>query len=159
MKKVLIAAFLMSSMVTLAQDEKTYTDEELTKYATVMVWAESEKSSMTGIYNGWINNDDVLKAPRFVEIKKTKGDSVKLQEIAVTLEEKQAFDMIISSYDSMTSSFKEVYTSKIKEDIGAGLYNSLRKSMKKDAELKARYDAIFEEIKNNATSEEEDTEE
>ncbi|MEQ9008965.1 MAG: hypothetical protein RLP12_13840, partial [Ekhidna sp.] len=70
MKKVLLLICLVAGInMVNAQDETSFSDEELTKYATVMVWAEVEKERMTEVYNGWINNDEVLEAARFVEIK------------------------------------------------------------------------------------------
>ncbi|WP_144017357.1 hypothetical protein [Ekhidna lutea] len=143
-----------------AQEEITFSDEELTKYATVMVWAEKQKEVMTETYNGWINNDQTLEAARFVKIKSAGGDSLKLQKFEVTDEELVAFEQIQTSYDSMTSSFKEVYIGKIKGDIGAGLYNSLKKELKSNDEIKTRYQAIYEGLKNeSATEEEEESEE
>ena len=59
----------------------------------------------------------------------------------------------------MIASFTDVYKGKIKDEIGAGLYNSLRKDLKKDADLKVRYMAIFERLKTKATTKEKDTEE
>lgn len=144
-----------------AQDEASFTDEELTKYATVMVWAQMEKEQMTETYNDWINNDETLEAARFVKIKSANGDSVKLQEIEVTDEELVAFEQIQVNYDSMTASFIDVYKGKIKEDIGAALYNRLRKAMRGDADLKARYQAVYDGLmsEQTATEEEDETEE
>ena len=127
-----------------AQGEKEYSDEELTKYASVMKWAKDEKAKMTGIYNGWIKSNDQLEAALFVKIKRAGSDSVKLQELEVSEEELTAFNGIINSYDSMVSAFTDVYKGRIKDDIGAGLYNTLRKDLKKDETLKGRYDAIYE---------------
>ena len=152
MKKLsLIALFLLSMVVVKAQDE--YTDEELTKYATVMVWAEDEKVVMTDTYNDWINNNEVLDAKVFLDIKNTKGDSVKIADLGVSTEELVAFEMIQAKYDSMTASFKEVYIGKIKNDIGAGLYNKLKKSLKADDDVKGRYDAIYEGLKSEESIE------
>ncbi|MEO9869173.1 hypothetical protein [Ekhidna sp.] len=145
MKKVLLMVCLIAStMIVKAQEEVSFNDEELTKYATVMVWAELEKGKMTGIYNEWINNDETLVASRFVEIKKTKGDSLKLQEIAVTNDEVVAFEMIQANYDSMINSFTDVYKAELKEKVSYGLYNKLRKALKADADLKTRYQTIYD---------------
>ena len=150
----LVGAFTFAS----AQDEKEYTDEELTTYANVMVWAGVQKKEMTGIYNGWIKSDDVLSVKRFKEIDKTKGDSLKLAELGISENEKAAYDKIMFNQDSMTSSFITVYKAKIKEEIGNGNYNSLRKAMKADADLKARYQAIFDKLKEEAATKEDESE-
>lgn len=152
----LITLFLLS--FTFAKAQETYSDEELTTYATVMVWAEAEKGRMSDIYNNWINNDEKVGAKLFLDIKNAKGDSLKIQELDVTEEQLAASNSILAKYDSMTSSFKEVYVGKIKGDIGAGLYNKLKKSLKSDAEVKAKYDAIYEELESSVSSTEGDTE-
>lgn len=159
MKKVALVFFVGLAMIGRAQEVREYTDEELTTYATVMAWADDQKGNMTDTYNGWINNDELLEAARFVKIRNAKGDSLKLQAIEASNDEVLAFEKIQVSYDSMIASFTEVYKGKIKEEIGAGLYNSLRKDLKKDEELKVRYTAIFEQLKSAAVTEESDTEE
>ena len=157
MKKLVLITLLSGLTMTLkAQEARTYSDEELTKYASVMVWAEEEKERMTGVYNNWINNNDDLNAPRFLDIKKAKGDSVKLLEIEATELELSAYSKILTDYDSMTTAFKAVYVGKIKEDIGAGLYNTLKKDLKSDDEVKGRYEAIVSALKEEAESGESD---
>lgn len=157
MKKLsLITLFILS--FTFAQAQETYSDEELTIYATVMVWADSEKGRMSDIYNDWINNNEQVGAKLFLDIKQAEGDSMKIESLGISDEELAASNMILAKYDSMTSSFKEVYVGKIKEDIGAGLYNKLKKSLKSDAEIKSRYEAIYEELKSGTESTEDGTE-
>lgn len=148
MRKFLLITCLMGILSpVLSQEIRTYSDEELTKYAQVMVWAENEKGRMTEVYNGWINNNENLNAPRFLDIKRAKGDSVKLLEIEASESELTAYNNIQVNYDSMTSSFKEVYIGKIKEDIGAGLYNALKAELKKNEEVKNRYEAVVAGLK------------
>lgn len=159
MKKVLLLICLVAGMsLVKAQDEATFTDEELTTYATVMVWAEMEKERMTETYNGWINNDETLEAARFVKIKSANGDAAKLDEVEATDDELAAFEQIQVNYDSMTTSFIKVYKEKIKEDIGAGLYNRLKKAMKEDADLKARYQAVYDGLMEAQSAAKEDDE-
>jgi len=147
MKKAMLLMMIILGFRSIqAQETSSFTEEELEKYATVMVWAEVEKGSMTETYNNWINNDESIEATRFVKLKAAKGDEAKIQELEATTKEVAAFAKIQSSYDSMTSTFKEVYLGKIKTDIGAGLYNQLRKAMKTDAQLKAKYQAIYDRL-------------
>lgn len=157
MKKVVLMMYLLAGYgFACAQDEVSFSDDELTKYATVMVWAELEKGRMTDTYNEWINNDETLAAARFVEIKNAGGDSLKLQEIEVSDDEVVAFEMIQTNYDSMTSYFKEVYIEKIKSDIGAGLYNSIKKELRSNSEVKGRYKAIYDGLLEEQSTQESD---
>ena len=159
MKNVfLLISFTLIFKIVYAQEEVSFSDEELTRYASVMAWAEEERSRMTGIYNGWIKNDENLAATRFVKIRRAKGDSIKLRELEVTDVESTAFYEIQTKYDSMISSFTETYKGKIKEQIGNALYNSVKKNLKKSSELKTRYAGILERVKSEAKKEDESDE-
>lgn len=141
---MLIMALSFGYMAS-AQEEDTFTDEELTTYATVMKWAEVEKDSMGSRYNGWIQNDEAISSAKFSELRKAEKEGA-LETAEATEEELAAFQNIQTKYSDMTGAFKETYTTKIKEDIGAGLYNRLRKALKADEELNTRYEAIYEAI-------------
>lgn len=157
-KGILMMCVMLGSFASFAQDEVTFTDEDLTSYATVMAWAEAEKGRMTDVYNGWIQDNPNLEPARFVKIKDAGEDSLKLQEIEVTDVELASFQQVMSNYDSMLSSFKEVYVGKIKDDIGAGLYNSLRSELKSNAEVKSRYEAILTSLTEEKEEEDESEE-
>ncbi len=95
MKKLLFIVCLIAGFgVVKAQENTTLSDEELTSYATVLAWGKLEKGTMTGIYNGWISESEDLSTKRFSEIKKAKGDSVKLQTLEVNDVELAAFKTI-----------------------------------------------------------------
>lgn len=146
MKKFVLITTIFAVYNTVTAQENKFSDEELKNYASVMVWAEAEKGRMTDLYNGWINNNQNLDPARFVEIKNTYGDSLKMETLYASEVELEAFALIQSNYDSMTNAFKEVYISKIKEDIGAGLYNSMKKALKADTDLKIRYSDLYDTL-------------
>ncbi|MEP1033134.1 hypothetical protein [Ekhidna sp.] len=159
MKKVLlIVCFIAGFGMAMAQEETTFTDEDLTKYATVMVWAGIEKGKMTEIYNGWIRDNEILDAIRYREIKQAEDDSVKLQEIAVTLIELDAYNRIKMQHDSIMSSFISVLKAEIKETIGKGLYKELKKVLKSDVDVKARYKVIYDGLMDEQGLDEDETE-
>jgi len=154
----LLILLLLSAVHVQAQDEAPLTDDELTKYASVMLFADTEKAKMGTVYNERIKGEELMNGGRrFKEIKDAKGDDAKLQELNVTEEELAVFNSIQEEYEAMVATFKEAYTAKIKdkEVLGAGLYNRIRKELKTDADLKARYDAIFEQLKANSAEGEE----
>jgi len=141
-------AITLISNVLLAQVETDYSVEELTKYATVMQWAEKEKSKMTKAYNGWINKNEQLTVTRFLSMKRAAGDTVKLQGLAPTAAELTAFNTIMNDYDSIVLSFTDRYKSKIKEEVGAKLFNNLKKSLMDDDQLQERYKSILATLNN-----------
>lgn len=138
------------------QEAETFEEGELAKYAEVMVWAEQEKTRMTLVYNDWINGSETLEATRFLKIKQAIGDEASLQAIEATSAEINAFNEIQKNYDSLTSSFKESYIGKIKSEIGASLYNSLKKALKSDEALRNRYQTVYDRLSNAEVSTEED---
>ncbi|MBC6426922.1 MAG: hypothetical protein GDA51_10770 [Ekhidna sp.] len=141
-----ISLFLVAFSLV-GQNENKYADEDLIKYALVMKWAEEEKDKMTAIYNGWIRSNEVISTPRFLKIKNAADDSLKWSELDVVSEEMKVFNQITNDYDSMVSSFTALYKKKIKEEISAVLYNNLRKDLKNNNDLKARYKTILDDLK------------
>lgn len=155
-------ATLFGVLITQAQDTEPVTDDELTKYALVMDFADLEKEKLKTDYNGMIQAEELMTGgKRFKELKGAGGDEAKLAEIEATPEEIEAFSKIETANDENIAAFKEAYTSKIKdkEQLGAGLYNKITKALKTDEELKTRYVAILEGIKDERVSAEEELKE
>lgn len=146
MKQLSLITFFIFCF-TCTQAQETYSDEEITTYAKVMVWAEAEKGRMSETYNDWINNDENVGAKLFLDVKRAKGDSLKIQELDVTEEQITASNLILTKYDSMISSFIPVYKDKIRRDIAIGLHNKLKASLNEDVDLKRRYDVIYKALK------------
>ena len=138
-----------------AQDEEPITDEELTKYAMVMDFADQEKERLKTSYNEMIQAEELMTGgKRFKELKSAGEDEAKLAEIEATPEEIEVFNKIETANNENIAAFKEAYTTKIKdkEQLGAGLYNKITKALKADEELKGRYTAILETIKSERAS-------
>ncbi|MEP4533958.1 MAG: hypothetical protein ABJ004_12795 [Cyclobacteriaceae bacterium] len=155
MKKFLVGMFFSLSLVgAKAQDDVTFTDEELTTYATVMVWAEQEKKNLGSLVSDsvaiWIE-DTPLTSGKYMDLSRAdkKGD---LESVEASEEELTVFNEVQTKIDDKKAAFKETYVGKIKEDIGAGLYNKLKKALKNDADLKERYNAVYEGIMNPDSS-------
>ncbi len=157
-----LAGFMLLSVVnTQAQDEEPLTDEELTKYALVMDYAEQEKQRLKTDYNEMIQAEELMDGGRrFKELNAAGGDEEKLAEIEATPEEIEVFNKIVAANDENIAAFKEAYTTKIKdsEQLGAGLYNRITKALKSDEELKTRYTAIFETVQSERAAAEEEME-
>lgn len=158
MRKFLVMIMLVVGALSLrAQDETTFTDEELKTYASVMVWAEQEKAALSSIVSDsvaiWLEESPLDNA-KYNELSKAdKKDD--LASVEATPEQVTAYQEVRARIEQKTADFKETYVGKIKGDIGAGLYNKLKAALKKDEEVKARYQAIYDELKAEATSEEE----
>lgn len=154
MRKTFLLVFLLTGIFGVKAQEETFTEEELTKYATVMVWAEEEKANLGSIVSDsvsiWIE-ETPLETGKYIELSKADKNG-ELATAEATEEELAVYNEVQEKIEGKKTKFVEVYKTKIKEDIGAGLYNKLRKALKSDAELKARYDEVYASIE--ASSEE-----
>jgi hypothetical protein len=159
---IVLGVMMFSVTNTVAQDEEPITDEELTKYAVVMDFADQEKERLKNDYNEMIQAEELMQGgKRFKELKSANGDEAKLSEIEATPEEIEVFTKIETANTENIDAFKEAYTTKIKdkEQLGAGLYNKITKALKSDEELKTRYTAILETLQSERASAEEEVEE
>ena len=124
--------------------EETFTDEELTKYATVMQWAENEQANLQNPVKDsvgvWLDESEVLSISRYNDLSKVEN----LEEADASAEEKEVYLTIQDRIEKKKNAFKETYVTKIKEDIGAGLYNRLKKALKADTEIQGRYESILD---------------
>ena len=148
LKKKLILAicslftFLIFNTQSIAQDV-SISDEELTLYASVMTKIDSMKLEMKTKYNSLIKDEPTMTGgKRFKEIKGAKGDEAKLTEINATEDELIVFSRIQKKYTSMTENFKATYPTLIKEELGASVYNKVKKALKTNSELKTKYEEI-----------------
>ena len=143
---VLVLAAGLISNVTFAQDE--ISDEDLANYVRVMAQIDTMKVEMKTKTNDLVKGNELMDKGRvFNAIKKTKGDSTQIAALDVSQEQLAAYTEITTQIDLMTADFKTGYTSLIKDDLGAGVYNKIKKALKSDDEVKARYDAAVEAYK------------
>lgn len=155
MKRLLTLALLFfTGAVAIAQDETSYTDEELTKFATVMVWAQQETEVLKNVVRDSVESwlvDRPLTNARYNDLSKAEKDG-DVSTASPTEEELAAYNEIQQRIEAKKTSFKETYVAKIKDDIGAALYNRLNKDLKSNEEIKARYDVIFALLLQDATA-------
>ena len=165
MKKLssFLLVFLGIATMIMAQDaaEQTYSDEDLTKYATVMKWAKDQQSTLSTRVSDsltiWIGEYEGFTASLYNSFSKAAS----VDDVEASAELKEAYQAIAARLDAKTeklkAEFKETYVTKIKEDIGAGLYNNLKKALKADADLNARYEAILDSLDNEESEEDTST--
>lgn len=150
----MIVALFVVNFDTNAQDSKV-SDDELMLYATVMNKIDSMKNDMQTKYNDMIKNEEAMDGGRrFKELKSANGDEGKLAEINATEEEIAIFDSIQEGYEKLLSDFKTAYPALIKDELGAGVYNKVKKALKADADLKTKYNEILESLKPEESEEE-----
>ena len=143
---VVVAMLIVNSPAVAQEDE--ITEDELMLYATVMNKIDSMKEDMKVKYNDLIKSEELMdEGRRFNELKSAKGDETKLAEISATEEEIAVYDKIQVAYDEMVSDFKSVYPTLIKDELGASVYNKVKKGLKADPDLKTKYEEIVDSLK------------
>ena len=152
----LVVGMLAVDSRAIAQDSEV-TDEELLKYATVMNQIDVLKADLKAKTNEMVKGNELMNGGRrYKELKGANGDETKLSEIEATEEEIAAFNTIEETIATMKGEFKTNYTALIKDDLGAATFNKVKKALKADDELKAKYEEVLASISEEPTDEEEE---
>lgn len=127
----------------LAQDAEV-TDEELTQYAQVSAKIDSLKENMKSRINDAVKSNELMEGGKlYNQLNKAGNDEEKIAEIGATEEQLAAYNEIQENITAFKAEFKEQYTAVVKDEIGAGVYNKVKKALKSDAGVKSRYDEIL----------------
>lgn len=150
----MVAIILSGSFSAAVAQGEEITDEELQTYAMVMDSIDAMKANIQREYNDLIQAEELMQGgKRFVEIQGASEDSVKLQELGVTEEERMAYDNIQAKYEELTAEFKQNYTTLIKDELGGTAYNKITKAISSDQEVKTRYQEILSQVKKEKAEE------
>lgn len=126
----------------IAQDAEI-TDELLTQYAQVTVKIDSLKSNMKSRISEAVKSNELMEGGKlYNKLNKAKGDEALLAEIGASEEQMAAYTEIQGNITTYKAEFKEQYTAVVKDLIGAGPYNKVKKALKADPALKGKYEDI-----------------
>lgn len=128
----------------LSAQDTDVTEEELTLYAQVSSKIDSLKDNMKSRINDAVKSNELMDGGKlYNQLNRAGGDETKIAEIGASEEQLAAYKEIQESITAYKAEFKEQYTAVVKDEIGAGVYNKVKKAMKADASVKARYDEIL----------------
>lgn len=149
MKKVFLLTLLITTIFSLkAQEDEPYTDEELTKFATVMVWADQEKDKLSSTVSDsveiWLS-EEVLSNAKYNDLSRADKKGT-IEEVEATAEEFAAYKEIRQRIENKTTAFTDRYKARILDEIGGRLYNRLNKDLKSDQEVQQRYEEIYSSL-------------
>ncbi len=141
----LVGLSLLITLGTASTAQESYTDEELNKYATVMNWVDQEKSSIIEFIKTSVKENEILSATKYNSLSKADktGD---IGSVDATQEEIQEYNIIKEGANKKKAELSAASKDKIMSDIGAGLYNRLKKALKTDEALKARYQSVIDSL-------------
>lgn len=139
----LLVVCLIVCPKTMAQDAEV-TSEELTQYAQVSAKIDSLKAGMKAKISEAVKSNELMDGGKlYNKLNKAKGDETKLAEIGASEEQLAAYAQIQEDINAFKADFKTQYTAVVKDEIGAGTYNKVKKALKADAAVKAQYDEIM----------------
>lgn len=146
MKYVLLMALMIGGIFTVqAQDENAYTNEDLTRYAKVMVWAEQETDKLRNLVRDsvelWLSEEPLSNAKyNDLSAAQRKGN---IAGVEATAEELAVFEEIQQRIEDKKTAFTESYKARILDEIGGSLYNRLTRDLKSDEAVQERYEEIY----------------
>lgn len=117
--------------------------DELKLYATVSAKIDSLKASMKGKISDAVKNNELMEGGKlYNQLNKANGDEAKIAEIDASEEQLAAYAKIQEDIETYKAEFKDQYTNVVKDEIGAGTYNKVKKALKANEEVKAQYAEI-----------------
>ncbi|MEZ4945817.1 MAG: hypothetical protein R2804_09830 [Cyclobacteriaceae bacterium] len=148
MKIKVLFLFLMVSMMStmaIAQDD-AITDEDLKKYAVAMDSIESMKGHLIETITEMVKGNEEVSASRYNELSKIIDDETKLTEAEATDVEIEFVKSVAAKKVEETAKINEAFQSLAVDYIGAKTYNAVKKALKEDEEIIAKYKALTEEL-------------
>lgn len=145
--KVLMACLLMlAAVVSKAQTTEKITDEDLKKYAVTMDSVEAMQQTLRKIVSTTVQKNTVMPVARYNELFKIIDDEAKLKTTNATPEEVAFIKEINALREENIKRINATYQALAKDYVGLTTFNAIRKSLKTDQELKARYDNVSKDV-------------
>lgn len=151
-KYFLITVLSLNTITAFSQDA-TVSEEELTKYATVMDSVAEMSVVVQATLSDMVKESEVMNGTRYNELSKIATDEAKLAEAKATPEEIAFLNEVAEKKKTETLKINQAFQSLAKDYLGAATYNKVKKALAADAELKVKYDSLIEEMaKDNQVS-------
>lgn len=133
-----------------AQDSTTaqteISDEELEKYAVTMDSVEDMKASLLEDIAEMVKANEKMTNARYNDLSKIIDDEAALKEAKATPEEIAFMKEVATKKDEGTKKIQETFQSMAKEYVGASSYNKIKDALKKNPELKKRYETQLDKL-------------
>ena len=143
-------SFMLSFVVTLSMaqtaDNQEFTDEDLKKYAITMDSVDAMKANLQAVVTEMVQSNTVMSVPRYNELFKIADDSTKLQEAQASPEEIDFVKQVAARRQDEIDKMNATYQSLAKDYVGLKQFNAIRKSIKENEEVRAKYEMISKEI-------------
>jgi Asp-tRNA(Asn)/Glu-tRNA(Gln) amidotransferase C subunit len=161
LKTFLTLIFFLSVIFCYAQSTKntkqpkktTITDEDLKKYAVTLDSIEGMQKTLQQIITENVQQNTVMSVARYNELYKIGDDQAALAQTKATPEEigflKEIADLIALNIGRINATYQTL----AKDYVGLKAFNTIKKSLESDSDLKNRYNAVTKDISTTASSE------
>ncbi|MBT1706259.1 hypothetical protein [Chryseosolibacter indicus] len=148
----LIPMLLFSAVVGYAQTSQSgqsaqaIKDEDLRKYAVTMDSIKVLQETLQQIVAENVQKNTVMSVARYNELFKIEKDPAKLQAANATQEEIAFLQEIGELKTYNLGRINTVYKDLVKDYVGIKTFNTIKKSLETDQQLKTRYDNISQDV-------------
>lgn len=143
----MMSLFLFAVTVSYAQtDSPAFTDEDLKRYAITMDSVDAMKANLSAVVTEMVQTNTVMSVPRYNELFKIADDSAKLVAAKATPEEIDFVKKVEARRQEEIDKINANYQSLAKDFVGVKEFNAIRKSIKENEEVKAKYETISKEL-------------
>lgn len=138
--------FTVVSFASQAQTAAGVSDDDLERYALTMDSVKVMQETLQQIIAQNVQQNTVMSVARYNELFKLNGDEAKLTAANATPEEKKFLQEITDLRQYNINRINAAYQALAKEYVGLKAFNAIKKSIETDEKLKARYEAISQEV-------------
>jgi len=140
---LLLVASMMGTAVK-AQDD-SISDEDLQKYVVAMDSIEHMKTHLIETITEMVKGNEDVSAARYNELSKIIDDEAKLKEAEANEVEIAFVKSVAAKKEEETAKINETFQSLALNYIGGRTYNAIKKALKEDETIKAKYKTLTEQ--------------
>ena len=128
------------------EQQQKVTDEELKKYVVTMDSVNDMKETLSEEISQMLSADGKMTVERYTELSKIASDSLQLASANATPEEIALLKTIADKKDQGIAEINNTYQALARDYVGAASFNKVKKAISTDPALKAKYEAMLEEL-------------
>ena len=142
----IVFANTSNAQTTKASTGQGFTDEDLKKYAITMDSVRGMQLTLNDIITEMVQKNTVMSVPRYNELFKLTDDQAKLAEKQATPAEIQFLKDVADKRAEEMKRVNATYQGLVKDYVGVKTFNTIKKSLESDQELKAKYENMTKEL-------------
>jgi hypothetical protein len=123
-----------------------FSDEDLKNYAITMDSVEAMTQTLNATITEMVQKNTVMSVPRYNELFKIADDQTKLSEAKATPEEVAFVKQVADKRKEETAKINANFQALVKEKVGLTKYSAIKKSLETDADVKAKYESITNDL-------------